>query len=1202
MGEYDFGIKLPVSKVLSFIIKPETKKFFINTRSLKGRYMDDDNDISRGIIRTNIRLFYSAENVKALDGFLETDGNNLLFIQVDRTIENFKHSFEKKELFTQEEYQLFFGFTEDDESNSVKSLYEEVRAELKNKVTSSAAAVDTLDLLYTDYKSVISSAYNAIWVSDFHRQFHSILYQIKLLIKSHNIQGSSNDSDSATIKWKWDEFQDLTNAFKQQIYHLSQSSRMFFETPNCHFRSTGQYDFLMHTYYGISKKIIEAIYLMQGVDPQSELVLLITVNTVPQVKSQLYFECGKTDEMRTINIDVPNSIIFDPYRGMGYLTHELFHYSVPASRTERNRIIGILFIGRYFYDSILTSLQNMFLRSIDNNSQHEKYQDIILSFFDSFIWFRKPQNVINNLIENTFGVKRKDLSIVFDDLEMVVLKYIEKNYSNKVENYLRCDKCALSSEYQKQISDFCLLSSSSELYRELIRHVLSYLYTRMCQLLDAKHNKSVSNFENDISKTDNLKFMVERIKYIMTNESFFNSCLDMNKNESDTHVYISDLITANYFHRMNDLIFTATKEARVDIAMISLNGMTLEDYLLFCVQCFDDNHFFGNCMADMANDEVVPIRLALVIEYFHSQERNGWHLKKVSNSQGITIGYKLADNTRKTFEKMYMWNYRAKYYKEISSYHREDSFQKLYAKCQEWIDYFEKSISNFSKHYSKFYDEFWGKIVCDCDIVRKIDSIKNDDVKERLSAIKQQFTDVHNEYKNVLEIFFEGDSGDLEYIEECSELNVKYLEQRFAQDLKTVSLFQTQKTLKELHDINDEMKAYTHHPCDNALIGDQTNDGSSDNNTRIDTEFHAYSLDDLNFYVNHCITCFNETVKKLSEPEDGSDSQELQMRNADTVWFRGETNLKYSLNPALMREYDEKKENKYGSLSKYHRSNYEEFKFRADGASEMPTGVRFTKSDYVALMQHYEIYTNFLDWTETLMTSLYFGLKYYFQYTDEELEKPENKKYKRDVCLYLFHPGLYNSFRRDILKNISDKLSGLPNAVLLSHYFTDVYSDKSFAANLIPNLSTKENEEIFDMFILGDSSFDQFYRLKKNDIAKELTDNESLKELFLPMAVWTSRLNSRIRTQSGCFVAFNLYSPQNVLTSNGGKPYDFISLMSIQDRHIPQKGQNTSDRVFLYKIVIDKDCCREVVNWLRGIGVTAETVYPELEQLKGRFN
>ena len=100
------------------------------------------------------------------------------------------------------------------------------------------------------------------------------------------------------------------------------------------------------------------------------------------------------------------------------------------------------------------------------------------------------------------------------------------------------------------------------------------------------------------------------------------------------------------------------------------------------------------------------------------------------------------------------------------------------------------------------------------------------------------------------------------------------------------------------------MKAYTHHPCDNALIGDQTNDGSSDNNTRIDTEFHAYSLDDLNFYVNHCITCFNETVKKLSQPEDGSDSQELQMRNADTVWFRGETNLKYSLNPALMREYD----------------------------------------------------------------------------------------------------------------------------------------------------------------------------------------------------------------------------------------------------------------------------------------------------------
>jgi len=173
----------------------------------------------------------------------------------------------------------------------------------------------------------------------------------------------------------WDRFQDLTNAFKQQIYHLSQSSRMFFETPSCHFRSTGQYDFLMHTYYGISKRIIEAIYLMQKEDPQSELVPLITVNTVPQVHSHLYFECGNSDEMRTINIDIPNSIIFDPYRGMSYLTHELFHYSVPESREKRNRTIGVLYISLFFFHKVFHTLREIMLTSVSKIPDRKEEAD-----------------------------------------------------------------------------------------------------------------------------------------------------------------------------------------------------------------------------------------------------------------------------------------------------------------------------------------------------------------------------------------------------------------------------------------------------------------------------------------------------------------------------------------------------------------------------------------------------------------------------------------------------------------------------------------------------------------------------------------------------------------------------------------------------------------------------------------------------------
>ena len=87
-----------------------------------------------------------------------------------------------------------------------------------------------------------------MWVSDLHRQFKAVLHEINLLISSEELE------------WSWDRYRDLTNAFKQQIYHLTQSNRMFFETPSCHLRATGQYDFLMHAYYGITKRILEAIY------------------------------------------------------------------------------------------------------------------------------------------------------------------------------------------------------------------------------------------------------------------------------------------------------------------------------------------------------------------------------------------------------------------------------------------------------------------------------------------------------------------------------------------------------------------------------------------------------------------------------------------------------------------------------------------------------------------------------------------------------------------------------------------------------------------------------------------------------------------------------------------------------------------------------------------------------------------------------
>jgi len=803
---------------------------------------------------------------------------------------------------------------------------------------------------------------------------------------------------------------------------------------------------------------------------------------------------------------------------------------------------------------------------------------------------------------NEFDFVKTKLMIVFEDLELEFFKKVNLEYSSKVENILKVDKNALISTYQMALLQFCSTSDSEDLLKSLLEYLLAFLNKELCKIR-IKEQPSLPNEDepDKLSPEDKWKFIISRVKYYHTNIMEVRLYVESILKSNDTYVVTStDLVTANYLHYINAFLFKAIKEARVDIAMVSLNDMTLEDYMLFCVQCFDDNHFFNTCKTDIEKDEVVSMRLALVMEYFHTKKRNGWCLENNKDSLGEVIGFRLSDDTKKLFENMYLWNYRSKFYKETKPHMRNQNYRELYNKCQKWICHFDKIVSDFCRNFAKFYDDYFERIIYDCDVFRKInDPSTEPQVRDRLSAIRKQFNDVHVEYITGIKNPFDNLSDSLENIQCNSDVDVKYVEDRFSQDLKTVSLFQEQKTLQELHELNEEMKETCKSLyCDNELEEKQSAEVAEMDDQEFN-EFHAYSLDEFNFYVNYCIEKFNETVNGIKNKNpDG-----LQVRNADTVWFRGETNLKYSLNPALMREYNDEKEKKYGNLRRYHHSNYEEFKFRADGASEMPTGVRFTKSDYVALMQHYEIYTNFLDWTETLITSLYFALKYYFKFTDEELEKTENKKYKRDVCLYMFHPGVYNSFRRDVLKELSKKVKELDDPNLSQDYFTSVYSEESEAANLIPNLSTKENENIFDMFILGESSFDKFYLHNKNNINTVLKDNPSLQELFLPIAVWTSRLNSRIRTQSGCFVAFDLYSPQEALSSPGGKPYDSISLMSIQERHKPPKDKNQSNtRVFIYKIVIDKDCCREVVDWLKGIGVTAETVYPELEQLKGRFN
>ena len=176
-------------------------------------------------------------------------------------------------------------------------------------------------------------------------------------------------------------------------------------------------------------------------------------------------------------------------------------------------------------------------------------------------------------------------------------------------------------------------------------------------------------------------------------------------------------------------------------------------------------------------------------------------------------------------------------------------------------------MSDFYRQYAKFYDDFFERIIYDCDVIRKInDSTTDPQVRNRLSAIRKQFTDVHAEYITVLKTTFDNLSDSLENIQFNSDIDVKYVEDRFSQDLKTVSLFQEQKTL---HEFNEEMKeACKSFYCDNESEEKQSAE-VAEMDDQVFNEFHAYSLDEFNFYVNYCIEMFNETVKEKKKGKSG---------------------------------------------------------------------------------------------------------------------------------------------------------------------------------------------------------------------------------------------------------------------------------------------------------------------------------------------
>lgn len=1159
-GEYDIIVQMPASHALSLMQNGEE----LNNSNRASSGSDLYEPKLRKILRNNTQLTYTEENDSLEQQFSEyltgifdqfekitvssdcviscnqnvpawsNDGKELIdFSIIPRESETFK-KLENTSVSLEES------------SNYVR--YYNIRTKMAQYIRPSAGVIDMLDLLYADYLSTIASAYNKLWVSDFHRQFKAVLHAITLWMDQQG-EYVLNSETVCDEDDEWNQFKELTNAFKQQVYHLSQSSRMVLDIPRCHLRMTGQYDLLVHMYYGFAKIILEAIYLMQGKDHQSELIPLITVNTVPQVKSQLYFEYGSNDDMRVINLDIPASIVFDPQRGLRYLVHELFHYAVPQSRERRNYCMACFLLSETFKMQFIR-IFNQLLYTTSAGTVDEELKSCLCANTDYF------------------GMSEVCRSLFFCDwdeetegrfwLDDAILEFVQDNTRIwQHESKIGRGKQDVGSTYSRKILLFCGEDQSEDLFSKLCEFLFEEIFNRVLPKIFEKKAEEIQNRLLDFIKptvySNVLERMLHRLQYCYLNKEYH-----MNFFKS----YRPDIKDEENIARKANQLWNSVREACADIAMISLTDMSLDEYLLFSIQAWNDIGI--NHMNQISSDMERELRMSMVMQFFNI--KGVWNLRHDSERAEY----------RNKFLKNYVWFYALK---KDEMQNLDVMTSPLYKKAiEEWnkarmiFNEFQNSCSDHS--IICYFNVLIMPVLNNFNIVeksRELQEIRNCELKDRLEEICQDITtNVYKTYRQIIdELISNG------FSQETQEAGLLYRKKRFQHDLTVAQHFQHQKTFRELANINKRMCEYK---ADISLPDSQRVVFQRQGAQLNPWCFHAHSLTELLFYLSYCEKAIQSS--NFKEP----------------IWFRGQSNDSFLLTPSIMRRFDGKQREKFASLRHYQQCEFEEFKYRADGAPELPTGVRFTTSDYIALMQHYFVPTTLLDWSENAFSSLYFALENYF----------ENKGSPSNVALYLFQPKKYNKICRDINKTCRAQLQ-LSNCPLTEWIADHSYNPKVSDDYSIPNLSTKVNEQHFQAYLLGDETFDDLYvdDLKKDG---DYTGNELKKrfhlisDLCLPFAIWTSRLNTRIRSQSGIFVAFNLYTPPEKNKQGCGiynHAFDYMSLDNIQKRfHKDLKGD---DSTFLYKIIIDRSCCEEVTRWLRGMGISRSSVYPELEGLKERF-
>ncbi len=1162
-GEYDYIYK-GSSPVLESMFRSDINAF------------DDCNpSYQKHFSSTTTRLYYLEEDVRELADLLKDQLSSMLFIGTNDS--DFDPAMAREKYGWGSLPQVFRGTKKD----GVRTKYLQYTKALRQLFAGNSSTsphycglsgsnfLYNLDLLFCDYVQCVSTMPNLQWAKDFEFQFSSAL---TVLLSTMPVFEELASSDANPYsEFELDTYitqgHEIISVLQDNIHHMAEAGKLFFEEPSSHSESTGQYDLIIHTYYGIIKNVLLEIaknsqFLKETPTP---LVPILRFSGHPIIKSKLFVD-EKNIKPKIVEIDIPYDACGEIGLYSPLLIHELYHYVPPVDRKARNQAFAVILLTELTVD-LLQTIAWEINEDSDTNSTIilqicHKFRELLIPLLDN------DKDALYNHVHRCFS-KSDNWNAFSEDLLLWIKGYDEKGNT-------------------------------------------SLLFQGYFSLLLTKVYEGLKEWCKNSPDDDRIKIMVERLSVVIapspntkTDEYYLHATVFEGYNDWNEPIAVdgctntiigklsSSIVTntnTSLLYRLSccsDAIFDditqALRELLPDYAMVHFTKMQdLSDYLLLLSIVIDKQY---SRVCDASNQGFLQFRIGFIADYL---------LYRFIGDLS-TLESEL-DKLETAFCKKYN-AYRCLGLRDSGA----DQSKVYDAEARKWFAFFKNRLSDHKEIYL-LYRSLLSRLA------------NNQFAAGMKAAPEKGWSSLKAPFSALIE----------------SKDN------HFQAELDIIRTFQPQWFLEDL-----QFRKPPAPVASSIILGPSVD--------RCGQKKRLVFTVDRGVEAAVAINAATEVLQEYHRRVFGRQSN-------PRLWFRGCKSSSYPILPSIMGRFLERDKtcpngkNYIGSLVEYQRALLDEFRCRADGAREFINASSYTTADYIALMQHYSQQTCYLDWSDDAYSSLYFALEYEIAQAQAIIKKKSPDQEALEPVLFLFDPKLYNLARLRLLNRFSTKIKeqfqldsdpAKPNCTAdrdLQAIFETVAKDLAEAEQIekdlqnkcltdinVPNISVRSTAKRYGIHSLNliqnngikDCALrDPNIKTKEDLKAATFTKYKCfVGDLWnLPLAVYTSRLNPRIRSQSGNFLAYSVFSRpvccENEKTlSRALCEYDekklrktdyfkYLSLKDIQAFYMEVFEKDPNPGVpFLLEVIIPSGEKKQLAEYLYHAGFNKYRIYPELDNL-----